>query len=205
MIDIAKFHNGAEPRNGQCTTIAIDGRGASGKSTLALFLGTALDGFTVINGDDFFESHDDEIIWGEFNEERFRNEVLFPVNLGRREFTIRPFDFPQGELGPPKHLSINRGVIIERCFSFKFPIEWDIRIWVETPKKICLERGLKREGAKVLSKRATAAWTQIWQPRESHYIAKSSPRQIADYVVDGTQPFEDAEWLPRSAQDRNGQ
>ena len=190
MIDIAKFLDASEPRNGQYTTIAIDGRGASGKSALAQFLSMELDGFTVINGDDFFEPHDDEITWGEFNEERFRDEVLLPVKLGLRDFTIRPFDFPQSELGPLKYLSINRGVIIERCFSFELSVEWDVTIWVETPREICLARGLQREGAKVLGERAAAAWSQVWQPRETRYIEASSPRDIADYVVDGTQPFE---------------
>ena len=198
MIDVAKFENGAEPNNGEYVTVAIDGRGASGKSALAQFLGSELDGFTVINGDDFFEPHDNEITWGEFNENRFRDEVLLPIKMGVREFTIRPFDFPEGELGPPKHLTIKRGVIIERCFTFELPIEWDIKIWVETPEKICLERGLEREGAKVLGERATAAWSQVWQPRESRYIAKLQPMEIADYVFDGTQPFKNENWLLRN-------
>lgn len=198
MIDIAKFIDDAEPKNREYVTIAIDGRGASGKSALARFLGRELDGFTIINGDDFFEPHDHEITWGEFNEDRFREEVLVPVNLGLREFTIRPFDFPRGELGPPKHLNINRGMIIERCFTFELPVEWDIRIWVETPKKVCLERGLRREGAKVLGERAKAAWSQIWQPLESRYIENLQPLQIADYVLDGTQPFENENWRPRN-------
>ena len=196
MIGIAELQNGAEPKNGEYVTIAIDGRGASGKSALAEYLGKKLDGFTVINGDDFFEPHAHEITWGEFNEERFRDEVLRPVNFGLREFTIRPFDFPQGELGSPKHLKIDRGVIIERCFSFKLPFEWDFRIWVETPAEVCLMRGLQREGAKVLGERATAAWCQVWQPREARYIEETSPIHISDYVVDGTQPFENINWVP---------
>jgi uridine kinase len=118
--------------------------------------------------------------------------------LGVREFTIRPFDFPKGELGPPNHLNINRGVIIERCFTFELPVDWDIKIWVETPKTICLERGLQREGAKVLGERATTAWSQVWQPRESRYIANLQPLEIADYVLDGTQPFENEKWRTRN-------
>jgi hypothetical protein len=58
MIDISKIIDDAEPKNGEYVTVAIDGRGASGKSALALFLSSELDGFTVINGDDFFEPHD---------------------------------------------------------------------------------------------------------------------------------------------------
>ena len=198
MIDIAAFYNCIEPKNGEYVTIAIDGRGASGKSALAEFLNTELDGFMVINGDDFFEPHAHEITWGGFNEERFRDEVLLPVKLGLREFTIRPFDFPHGELASPKQLKIVRGVIIERCFTFKLPIEWDFRIWVETPKEVCLMRGLQREGAKILGERASAAWSQVWQPREDRYIEESSPMHISDYIVDGTQPFENVNWVPKN-------
>ncbi len=205
MIDFRTLQNGAEPKNGEYVMIAIDGRGASGKSALAEFLVQELEAFTIINGDDFFEPHSNEITWGEFNEKRFRDEVLLPVTTGLREFAIRPFDFPEGELGQPKQMIIDQGVIIERCYSFELPIDWDIRIWVETPMEICLERGLQREGAKVLGKRATAAWSQVWQPQESRYIAEKSPMQIADFVVDGTQAFEDEKWLPKPFKDRRVQ
>lgn len=126
------------------------------------------------------------ILWGEFNEERFQDEVLRPVKSGRHDFTIHPYDFPAGKLGRSRHLRIDQGVIIERCFSFQLPINWDIKIWVESPSGICLERGLQRDGAKALGERAIAAWTEIWQPKESRYIAESSPKHEADFVVDGT-------------------
>ena len=199
MTNMAKIYDGVEPKNGEYVTIAIDGRGASGKSALAEFLSQELQEFTIINGDDYFEPHSNEITWGEFNEERFLDEVLLPVKMGLREFTIRPFDFPQGELGHPKQITMDRGIIIERCYSFELPVDWDIKIWVETPERICLERGLQREGAKLLGERATAAWLQVWQPRETRYIAEFLPRQIADYVVDGTRPFENRNWVARSS------
>ena len=30
-------------------------------------------------------------------------------------------------------------------FRFDFDLDWDIKIWVEAPKEVCLERGLARE------------------------------------------------------------
>lgn len=197
MTEIAKLLSELEPKNGEYLTVAIDGRGASGKSTLAEFLGKGLPRFAIINGDDFFEPIEHPILWGEFNEERFQTEVLGPVNSARHEFTIRPYDFPAGGLGAPRDLSIGQGVIIERCFSFELPINWDIKIWVESPSEICLERGLRRDGAKSLGDRATAAWTQIWQPKEARYISASSPMNVANFVVDGSQDFDLEEWLPR--------
>lgn len=197
MTEIAKLLSELVPKNNEYITIAIDGRGASGKTTLAEFLRAKLPRFTIINGDDFFEPLDHPILWGEFNEERFRDEVLRPIKSGRHDFTIRPYDFPAGKLGRSRHLRIDQGVIIERCFSFQLPINWDITIWVESPSEICLERGLQRDGAKAMGERAIAAWTEIWQPKESRCIAETSPRQEADFVVDGTQDFNHEEWLPR--------
>jgi hypothetical protein len=198
MINIEALTHGREPKNGEYLTIVIDGRGASGKTALAAFLGRTLEGFTVLNGDDYFEPHDHDVTWGDFNEQRFQDEVLTPINLGFREFSIRPFDFPRSELGQPIHLSISSGVIIERCFSFTLPLSGDVLIWVETPPMICLERGLQRDGAIALGERASAAWEQVWQPREARYISESSPMKIADYVVDGTRPFGEEGWLLRS-------
>ena len=202
MIDIAQQFGGREPKNSEYLAVAIDGRGASGKSALAEFLREKLPRFTIINGDDFFEPVEHPILWGEFNEERFRDEVLSPVKSGRRDFTIRPYDFPTGELCQPRPLRIDQGVIIERCFSFQLPISWDIRIWVESPSTVCLERGLDRDGSRAMGERATAAWTQIWQPKETRYIAASSPMRVADFIVDGTQDFNHEKWLPIDATER---
>lgn len=197
MKELAKLLGELEPKNGAYLTVAIDGRGASGKSTLAEFLRKELSRFTIINGDDFFEPVEHPILWGEFNDERFRDEVLNPIKSGRHDFTIRPYDFPSGELGRPKPLRIDQGVIIERCFSFQLPISWDIRIWVESPSTVCLERGLKRDGATAMGERGTKAWTQIWQPKETRYIAESSPMTVADFIINGIQDFNGEEWLPR--------
>ncbi|MFO0882497.1 MAG: hypothetical protein U0491_03555 [Candidatus Saccharimonadales bacterium] len=187
MIDLHTLFD-KPPRNDSFYIIVIDGRGASGKSHLAELLAQRLDGFVVINGDDYFEPSTGSSAWGEFNEERFRQEVIGPLQVGARSLTIRPFEFDRGIIGEAEHLQIEGGVIVERCYSFSFDLGPDLRVWVETPQEICLARGLDRDQA--LGQRAIRAWTEDWQPREAAYIAASSPSEHADVVVDGTQPFE---------------
>jgi uridine kinase len=59
-------------------------------------------------------------------------------------------------------------------------------VWVETPKKVCLERGLARDNA---MEQARIAWRDVWQPMEDSYIAEHDPARAADLVLLGTQEF----------------
>lgn len=178
------------PKNGAYLTICVDGRGASGKTTLAHFLGAACPGWEVVHGDDYFEPHDDPITWGDFNETRFEADVLSRVRAGDRTIPLRPFDFTKGEVGRERLLSIGRGLLVERWFGLALDAPWDIKIWVETPAEVCLTRGLGREGASALGDRARLAWETVWQPREERYVRDVAPMGTADFVVDGTVPFE---------------
>jgi uridine kinase len=179
------------PKNGVYPTICIDGRGASGKSTLANLLAAQWSDFAVIHGDDYFEPHDDPVTWGDFNESRFDTEILTPLRAGQRRFTVRPFDFPLGRIVDGPTVEVKRGVIVERWFGFGLDVPWDLRIWVETPSAVCLQRGLAREDAAALGDRARRAWESVWQPREQRYIDSTDPVRLADVVIDGTRPFAD--------------
>ncbi len=177
------------PKNGRYYTAAIDGRGGSGKTELAAYLGFRLPEFLIINGDDYFEPLENESAWGEFNEHRFATDVLSPMQWGSSRIVYQPYDFGRGTLRPAQERVINEGICIERCFSLGFPIVWDLKIWVETPKEVCLSRGIAREA--MPRDRVIAVWEQIWQPREDQYIETFHPRDQADLVIDGTRPFED--------------
>jgi uridine kinase len=175
--------------NGSYLTICVDGRGASGKTTLADLLAAQWPDFVVVHGDDYFEPHDDPVIWGDFNEERFDADVLAPLRAGVRHLDVRPYDFPQHRIGDALRVEIERGVIIERWFGFGLDVPWDLRIWVETPPEVCLQRGLARDGADALGERARLAWETVWQPREQRYIDAVDPLALADVVLDGTMDF----------------
>ncbi|MEO8330229.1 MAG: hypothetical protein ABI586_09505 [Candidatus Nanopelagicales bacterium] len=184
------------PCNGTYFTIAIDGRGASGKSSLARFLETRLHGFSVVHGDDYFEPHNDPITWGQFNEERLETEVLSQIRAGEREIVSRPCDFLRSTLGPARRICVERGLLFDRWFSLELPVQWDIRIWVETPANICLARGIARDADAAAEERVRLAWEQVWQPREARYIEETEPLDKADIVIDGTAPFEPQLDLP---------
>ncbi len=187
---VGELLGGVRPRNGAYPTVVVDGRGGSGKTTLAGLLGERLPGYAVIHGDDYFEPHDHPVTWGDFAEERFDADVLARVRAGDRVIPVQPYDFPQRRLGDVRPLTIDRGLVVERWFGFDLDAPWDLRIWVETPPEICLERGLGRDGGIALGERAVLAWTTVWQPREEAYIALTKPQRRADLVLDGTRPFE---------------
>jgi uridine kinase len=177
------------PRNGVYPTVCVDGRGGSGKSTFAELLVAAVPGLALVHGDDYFEPVDDELSWGEFNEMRFDADVLSRLRTGDRRIPVRPYDFPAGRTGPERMVTVERGLVVDRWFSFALDVAWDVRIWVETPAEVCLERGLARDGAVALGERARLTWETVWQPREDRYIGETSPLETADLVIDGTRPF----------------
>jgi uridine kinase len=76
-------------------------------------------------------------------------------------------------------------VIIEGCFSIRnelLPL-YDVRIWIDSPKQISLERVVQRErdgsGNRYL-------WENVYRPAEEKYIEVQRPRDHADIVIDGT-------------------
>jgi hypothetical protein len=71
-----------EPTNDRFYTVAIDGRGGSGKSTLTNQLRDQMIGFTVMNGDDYFEPVVDDLVWGAFNDDRFIQDIINPLKAG---------------------------------------------------------------------------------------------------------------------------
>jgi uridine kinase len=187
MIYLEEYFDRREPSNGRFFTIAIDGRGSSGKSTLLDYLARLYKGFTVLHGDDYWHHIEDEAVWGEFDEARFAREVVKPLQTGNTyhhsfyDFqTMKWQDFGQQE--------VHNVFCLERGFAFKLPLKWDIKIWIETPKKICAERSIKRDTHHLGKERATAAW-RVWQGREDEYIKTTKPKDQADIVLSGTKPF----------------
>ena len=175
------------PQNGIFYTIAIDGRAGSGKTTLAMRLQNLLPDFVHLNGDDYFEPKKDKLVWGAFNDERFIKEVVEPLQKGN-SFIYRPYDWHADPPITERKIVVNHGICLERCYSFRFDLAWDLKIWVETPRELCLQRGLARE--KLPKKTVLRTWQEVWQPLEDKYITETKPRHHADIVIDGTKPFE---------------
>lgn len=185
---LTNFIRTHQPKNGRFFTIAIDGRGASGKSVLADYVKKLLPDFVVLNGDDYFEPVEHQVVWGAFNDDRFQHDVIEPLQHGSH-FVYQPYDWHNEPHITKQPITVTNGFCLERCYSFTFDLNWDLKIWVETPKETCLERGVARES--IPQEQALVAWRDAWQPAEGAYIAKYHPQALADVVIDGTKPFKE--------------
>ena len=187
MQDIRKQLMCKPPRNGKFYTVAIDGRAGSGKSTLAHYIQELLPDFIHLNGDDYFEPKENKLVWGTFNDKRFIKEVIEPLKKSGI-FIYRPYDWHADPPITERKIIVERGLCLERCYSFRFQLDWDLKIWVETPKQVCLDRGVSRE--RLPKETVLRTWTEVWQPLEDTYIAGADPQTKADIVIDGTRAFE---------------
>jgi len=103
-------------------------------------------------------------------------------------FSYRPYDWHTEPHISERQVTVTKGFCLERCYSFTFDLNWDLKIWVETPKQLCLERGLAREN--MPRDKTLKAW-QFWQATEDKYLQDFDPVSKAGFVVDGTNLFEE--------------
>lgn len=165
----------ALPKRDKPYLIAIDGRCASGKTTLADHLSKMID-CPVIHMDHFFlrpEQRRDRqrfrIPGGNVDYERLVYEVMFPMKLKPgAPFSYRPFDCKRQELGEEIRIVPTRAVIIEGSYSCH-PTLWDhydIRIFLTASRRKQLKRIWNRNG-----KEAKAIFQKKWIPLEEAYFA----------------------------------
>ena len=153
--------------------VAVDGRGGAGKSTLAGRLARGL-GAAVVHTDDFASWENPSDWWPEL-----LAQVLEPLARGEPA-TFVPNDWG----GPPKErVVVEPGgvVVLEGVTASReaFRPYLAFSIWVETPRELCLQRGLERDGEEL-----RAHW-EAWQAAEDRYIAAGRPQEHADVVVRG--------------------
>ncbi len=164
--------------------IAIDGRCASGKTTLADKLNDELI-CNVIHMDDFFlrpEQRTDARYGepgGNVDRERFSAEVLQPW-LGGKEFSYRPFDCRTMTLGSPITVKPNRVTVIEGTYSCH-PELWefyDLHIFLTAAPEKQLARLAKRKGANI------QMFRDKWIPLEEKYFAEYAPQSRCELVFE---------------------
>ncbi len=151
--------------------IAIDGRCASGKTTLAEDLKRKLS-CNIIHMDDFFlrqeqrtaERYDEP--GGNVDRERFLSEVLQPLQAGKA-FSYSPFDCHTMSFGEPITVESNGITVIEGTYSCH-PELWgfyDLHIFLTTTPEKQLERLAKRNGANL------QMFRDKWIPLEERYFS----------------------------------
>ena len=158
--------------------IAVDGRGAGGKSTLAAVLSSAVPGSVVV--------HTDDIAWhhGFFNwAELVRDGVFIPAHDGQ-DVHYRP---PAWEVrGREGAVTVPAGcplLILEGCGAAREELmPWiDVVVWVQSDTEKAKVRGLVRDGG---TAEAEAFWDE-WMAEEFPFFAEQRPWERADVIASG--------------------
>lgn len=151
--------------------VAIDGRCAAGKTTVASYLEKELS-CNCIHMDHFFLQPIQrtpkrlEEPGGNVDYERFLEEVLLPLRRGK-EFTYRPFDCKTMDFTEPVRVVPGSVTIIEGSYACHPELikYYDLRIFLSVDPIEQLKRIEKRNGSEALK-----IFSQKWIPLEEKYI-----------------------------------
>ena len=162
--------------------VAIEGRCASGKTTLAAQL-QAHYGCNVVHMDEFFlrpEQRTPErfAMPGEnVDHERFLSEVLLPLSRGEK-VTYRPFRCDLQQLADPVTLARHPLTIVEGSYSFHHNLRdlYDLRIFLQIDPQTQMERILRRNGAEMAE-----VFRTRWIPLEETYFQTFDVSQYAHH------------------------
>jgi hypothetical protein len=169
----------ARPAAGPVRLVAVDGRGRSGKSTLAWALAAACGGAPVVRVDDFLYWHDIEGWWP-----RLEHEALRPLLAGSpARFRVRDWaGDPLGRgLAGWAEVRPAEVVIVEGVTASRRAIAADLALsfWVSAPRAERLRRAAARDGAGRL-----ALWAE-WMDLEDAFFARDGAPGRAAYQVCG--------------------
>lgn len=187
-VQIQTLINSRQPKVGSVFFIAVDGHGGSGKSTLAKQLSEKL-GAEIVHTDDF-AGWDNPLNWWPLVIER----VFEPIKKG-----MTTLNYPRSKWWENHHPEpvvdqpVTRVMILEGVSSLRKEFRGYISLgfFVDTPKELCLQRGIERDTSTGKSQEElTEMWTK-WFEEEDIYIKRDNPKEHADLVLDGTRPFED--------------
>jgi uridine kinase len=159
---------------------AIDGHGGAGKSTLAARIATVLGDAPIVHTDDF-ASWEEPLDWWP----RLLEQVLLPLAAGEPAAYQR-YDWTRHELSEWIDVPCGSHVVIEGVSSSRLAFRpyLGFAIWVETPRDVCLARGLARDGDDMLGQ-----WEQ-WIADEDRYVERDDPVGYADLIIAGTQTID---------------
>lgn len=166
--------NAVRPPRG-FVTVGIGGHGASGKSTLAAGLAAERSDIQIVPTDAFWNG-------AMFELDRLRTEVLDRLLTG----DVAEYDAWDWAVAAPagrRRVMPSGVVIIDGVCALHqmFRHDLDVRLWVDTPADVRLERGVARDG-----EGSRQRWVEVWMPNEARYVAADRPVESAHLVVDGT-------------------
>lgn len=164
--------------------VAIDGRCASGKSTMAEMLSRIV-GASVIHMDDFYlpaAMRTKERLaqpGGNVHRERFLQEVMPGLEMGE-DFAYRRFDCRMMDLGEERKVMKSWAYVVEGAYSHHPELgEYaDIKVFSNVEYEEQLRRIEARDGGRCLP-----MFKERWIPFEETYFAAFSVRENADMVL----------------------
>ena len=179
LLRIAAFSEQAEPK-----IIAIDGRAAAGKTTIATLLSQVLKA-DVIRMDDFFlpaELRTEERFaqsGGNIHYERFCSEVL-PYLKKNEGFSYRRFDCGTMDYGESRVIQSGSWRIVEGSYSCHpaFGEYMDCRVFCEINADEQMDRIEKRNGRKMAE-----VFSTQWIPLEEAYFKAEHIKEQADLII----------------------
>ncbi len=155
--------------------MGIDGKGASGKTTLAHRLAAALPAASVVAVDDFARPE----LRG-WDRNRFVRQVRDPLLAGRSACYQR-WDFERDEGADWVEVPPGAPVLVEGVSStdVRLGIDWDVTLWMDVPAEERFRRALARDGEAMRER-----WLDDWIPSEDAYEREQRPQDRVDVIVD---------------------
>jgi uridine kinase len=153
--------------------IGVDGKGATGKTTLAAQIAAALPGSVTVHIDDFARPE----VRG-WERDRFLRQVLRPLLAGRPGRYQR-WDFDRNVGAEWQTVPVGVPVVVEGVSATdeRLRVPWDFTIWVEVPYEVRLARALERDGPERMDR-----WLTDWMPSEDAYEEAQRPQERVDLV-----------------------
>ncbi|HUD06448.1 MAG TPA: hypothetical protein VMR34_01030 [Candidatus Saccharimonadales bacterium] len=184
-LNISELLNSKRPKAGKTKFIAIDGHGGAGKSTLANMLSKQFNAQLVPIDD--FASWDNSDWWPQVIKNIFEPISGGATSLNYPRSSWWEDHHPEPVVNQPvTDVMILEGVSSSRTEFRKY---LSLIIFVNTPKDLCMKRGIERDLSTGKSvEELTEMWTK-WYQEEDGYIARDHPRDFADVVIDGTRPY----------------
>ena len=169
---------------GEPVLVAIDGKCASGKSTLGLYLKEKFDANLVHMDDFFLQKHQRTPerlaeVGGNVDYERFKTEVLEPLcGGGKVEYGI--FDCSTLTIKECVQLVPKQITIVEGSYSQHpyFENPYDLRIFAEIDSESQLKNIRERNGEEKLKD-----FKERWIPKEEAYFKQFSIKEKSDVVI----------------------
>lgn len=173
-----------ETDKGEKIIIAVDGRAASGKTTLANALKDAV-GASVVHTDHFFlplnlrTKERLDTAGGNFHYERFKTEVL-PYIRKNKDFSYRTFSCKKMDFDAFAYVKNSHILIVEGAYSCHNVLGkyYDFSVFLDVDKKEQINRIVLRNGkdkAKIFAER--------WIVMEEKYFSAQKTAENADIVM----------------------